>query len=206
MGNKIIPFEAGHYYHLYNHGIGEENIFREGRNYDFFIDRFFDHLYKIISVYSYCLMPNHFHFLIQLNEEESLRSFFSKKYPAKGKNDFQDLSGLVAQQIGNFLNAYAKSYNNMYDRNGSLFISSVKRKKVLSKNYLLELIRYIHRNPIHHGFAKEIEDWGFSSYLTFLGQDEERIRKEEVLSWFGGVDSFIEFHKQPITAGIISEF
>jgi putative transposase len=105
-----------------------------------------------------------------------------------------------------FLNAYAKAFNKAYDRNGSLFISSIKRKKASSKDYLLELVRYIHRNPIHHGFAKSIEDWGFSSYLTILGQDEERIKKKEVLNWFGGVDSFIEFHRQPIRPGIISEF
>jgi putative transposase len=110
MGNKIVPFEAGEFYHLYNHGIGDENIFKESKNYDFCLDKFFDYLDDIISVYSYCLMPNHFHFLIRIKESDTVQEFFSKKYPDKDPRSFQNPSSLIAQQMGNFFKCLCKGF------------------------------------------------------------------------------------------------
>ncbi len=60
--------EIGKYYHIYNRGNNKENIFFELKNYEYFLKKFCYYLEKYVDIYAYCLMPNHFHFLIQVKE------------------------------------------------------------------------------------------------------------------------------------------
>jgi hypothetical protein len=57
--------EYGAYYHIYNRGINGENVFREKRNYRFFLQRYAKYVEPVAFTYAYCLMKNHFHFLIR---------------------------------------------------------------------------------------------------------------------------------------------
>jgi putative transposase len=59
--------EEGNYYHLYNRGNNRENIFFEEENYMYFLKQFKNYLLPHIDVFAYCLMPNHFHFFIRIN-------------------------------------------------------------------------------------------------------------------------------------------
>ncbi len=100
------------------------------------------------------------------------------------------------QKISNLLNAYAKAYNKVYDRRGSLWIDQTKRFKIASDRYLMSTIKYIHQNPVKHNFVNDPSDWTFSSYHTFLSEKPTLLDRQQVLKWFGDEDGFVAFHKK----------
>lgn len=83
MANPREPFEPDTIYHVYNHGNGNELIFRESENYRFFLKQFKIYISHIAWIYAYCLMPNHFHFLLRIKSEDILVEHFKEKYPDK---------------------------------------------------------------------------------------------------------------------------
>jgi len=97
---------------------------------------------------AYCLIPNHFHFLIRVKEN-------------CGDEE-------IVKSIGDFLNAYTKSFNKLYSRNGGLFQRKFKRKKVELDSYYTRLIIYIHLNPVKHDLTNNPINWQFSSYNTYF--------------------------------------
>lgn len=86
----------------------------------------------------------------------------------------------------------------MYRRMGALFIDYLRRVEVNSDLQFGSTIFYVHKNPVHHGLRKNISDWHWSSYKTFLSQSSTMVKREEVLKWFGSVEQFIQYHEQPI--------
>jgi putative transposase len=196
-------FEAEKYYHVYNHAIGIENLFRNKENYLYFLKKYGEYMYPVTETLSYCLMPNHFHLLIKVRDETTLLNFYKEKLVQK--KDKQKLvefnpqnfsvHSCVMQEFGNFLNGYAKAYNKMYERKGSLWLRHLEKKEVNTNAYLSKIIHYIHYNPIHHGFCKDILAWDYSSIHAFLTDKNTKIAKKEVLEWFGDKHSFWEFHQ-----------
>src|ERR1700761_4270713 len=160
------------YYHIYNRGNNKDLIFFEEENYLYFLNQFKKHVSPYCEVYSYCLMPNHFHFFIKINEEV----FFEKG-------------------IKNFFISYSKSINKKYNRVGSLFQGRYKVSEIKSDNYYTTIITYIHQNPVAAKIVKNMEDYKYSSYTAYLSTKNTIISKQDVLDWFGGLDSFINPHK-----------
>ena len=66
------PFETGYYYHIYNRGNNQENIFIEDINYEYFIILIKKYLIETCNIYAYCLLPNHFHILFQIKSLSEL--------------------------------------------------------------------------------------------------------------------------------------
>lgn len=196
MGNKRSPFEPGKVFHVYNHGNAEDNIFREEENYHYFLKRYGHYIYPVARTYAFCLMPNHFHFMVGIRPVEELVGFFREKYPDRDPQSFKNFADLVSNQFKNFLISYSKSFNKKYDRRGSLFLDNIRRKLVEDDIYYIQLINYIHQNPAHHGFVDKASEWPLSSYHLFLSHKETRLEREKVLDWFGGRKAFVEFHKQ----------
>ena len=194
MGNKRSPFKPDTVYHIYNHGNAEDNIFREEENYHYFLKRYAHYIYPVARTYAFCLMPNHFHFMVGIREEGELAGYFEST--GKDLIGFQNLSGLVSRQFSNFLNAYTKAFNKRYNRKGKLFLKSLNRKPVEDHTYYTRLITYIHQNPVHHGFVKEPPEWPFSSYHLFVSGKKTRLERQKVLGWFGGRKAFLEFHEE----------
>lgn len=195
MAQPSTPLEPRKTYHIYTHANGSENLFRENENYHYFLKKYLEYIYPIAETFAYCLMPNHIHLMIRIRGEEELLRFFRGKKPTL--DCFENLERSVSQQFSNFLNGYAKAYNKRFDRRGSLFIPNFKRKLVKSDAYFTVLIAYIHNNPVHHGFVKDVKDWKHSSYQAyFLGQENTKIAKEEALEWFGGWNEFVKIHQE----------
>jgi len=71
---------------------------------------------------------------------------------------------------------------------GRLFLYPFKRILVDKEDYLLFLINYIHRNPIHHGIVKNFSDWKYSSYNTILSDKFTKIERSYILQLFGSVN------------------
>lgn len=190
-----IPLQHGRIYHIYNRGINRENIFLEQRNYAYFLKLYTEHITPIAYTYAYCLLRNHFHIIAQIKMPEEI---------ARDGNltGLQDLSGLAdkppSRIFSNFFNAYAKSINKSYGRTGSLFQRPFGRIEVTSDRYFIQLIAYIHHNPVKHGFVHDFSSWPYSSFGTILSTRPTRLERKVVLDWFGGREQFASAHDQDV--------
>ena len=184
-----IPLLPDNVYHLFNHAVGEEKLFKSAENYLYFLRRYAEHVQSICDTYCYCLLPNHFHLLVRIKSAEQLNSHLSGFKNLEGV----DASNLLSRQFSNFFNSYTKSFNKMYERHGSLFLKNFKRKRIIDVNYLIECILYIHLNPVKHGFRQHPADWESSSFHDF------HIKRPGVLnSLFGNEENYFESHDKKI--------
>src|SRR5436190_1092421 len=133
--NRLTPLEFGEYYHIFNRGIDGEDIFREERNYTYFLKLYAKYVEPIADTFAYCLLGNHFHLLVRIKGEETCRV----------SETGQVLN--PTQQFSNFFNSYAKSINKAYNRTGSLFQRPFGRIHIRTDRYFTRLIHYIHFNP-----------------------------------------------------------
>ncbi|MBC7861608.1 MAG: transposase [Bacteroidia bacterium] len=186
--------EEGKYYHVFNRSNNKEKLFKEEKNYFYFLSKYVEYNASNVDTLAYCLMPTHFHFLVKVREKESevempeaIPTVSSHGYAYRPLTD-------IEKGFKNFFTSYAKSINSHYGRHGSLFQSKFKRKPVETTEYLKNLIAYIHFNPIKDGLSKKYEDWKFSSFKTFLNESETMIKREEVLELFSGAEDFLYFH------------
>jgi REP element-mobilizing transposase RayT len=137
----------GLYYHFYNRGHDRSPIFREIENYLFVIRKIKEYAASLqLTIIAYCLMPNHYHFLVRQDGE----------FPA----------GLLPQRV---FNSYSKAYNRWYDHHGTLFESPYQVKLILKDAHLLHLCRYIHYNPQKDGLVANLIEWPYSNYLEWIG-------------------------------------
>lgn len=193
---KTELLEVESYYHVYNRANGSENLFFNEENYLFFLQKYTDYIHPIAETYCYCLMPNHFHFLIKIREEQFLIDYFKNQTRANlNLQGFENLAGLISKQFGDFFNAYAKAFNKQQNRKGSLFMKNFKRIKIEEEYYLKKLVHYIHFNPVEAGLCKEPNDWKFSSYQSLISNGKSLINKEEVISWFDNLVNFKYLHQ-----------
>ena len=160
------------YYHLYNRGNNKDLIFFENDNYAYFLNQFKKYVCPFCDVYAYCLMPNHFHFFLRVNDEV-----------------------LFEKGIKNFFISYSKAINKKYNRVGSLFQGRYKVSEIKSDNYYTTIIIYIHQNPVAASLIKKMEDYKYSSYAAYLSRKSSMLDRNEVLQWFGGLDGFIIDHQ-----------
>ncbi len=183
---NIQPLIEGQYFHIYNRGVNGENIFKEKRNYYYFLQQYKLYCSDILSTLSYCLLKNHFHILIFIKEKVEV-----------ARKDGQGMFKLDAsKQLGHFFNSYAQSINKAYQRTGPLFESPFERKLVDNDDYLLSLIRYCHQNAQLHGFVDDFKEWEFSSYTEILSNNNSLVISDEVLKRFGSLIDFENSHKQ----------
>jgi len=189
--SKPPPLQPDRYYHIYNRGNNRENIFLEERNYPYFLKLYAYHIEPVADTFAYCLLRNHFHLLVRikpLEEQEKTRRVFETLRVCKD----------ASQQFGDFFNAYAKAINKAYGRTRSLFQHPFGRIEVTSDAYFVQLVTYIHQNPQKHGFVADFRDWSYSSYHTLLVTKPTRLKRGEVLAWFGGADSLAAAHREEV--------
>ena len=189
MSNPI-PLQYGKYYHVYNRGNNRENIFVEERNYRYFLQLYAKHVAPVADTYAYCLLRNHFHFLLHIKDLTGLA----------------DLSGLKkpSQYLSNLFNAYTKAFNKAYNRTGALFQRPFGRVEITSDAHFMWLVIYIHQNPQKHGFVDDFRTWPYSSYHTLLSTKLTRLKRDDVLTWFGGVEAFGISHQQEVDEHLVA--
>ena len=112
-GEGNMGLEFGTYYHISNRRNNRESLFYEERNYNYFLELYKKYIPQVAKTFAYCLLPNHFHFLIQVNTEDEQRKTSSSSKPINVVSP----SG----QFSNLFNAYAKAINKSNNRRGSLF-------------------------------------------------------------------------------------
>ncbi len=110
----------------------------------------------------------------------------------------------VERAFKNFFISYSKSINTAYNRTGALLQYKFKRKEVSNDDYFSWLIYYIHANPVKSGFAKNLEDWPYSSYKEIIAKNNSLIKSQDILDWYGGEKEFVDFHQKNL-GGSLSE-
>ena len=204
---------VGEYYHIYNRGVNKNLIFNDQNDYYRFIKSIFlfnsdksleigavsrgntyrnvffvDRGNQLVDIGAYCLMPNHFHFLIKQKVDNGISIFFKK-----------------------VLTGHSMFYNKKYKRTGPLFEGRFKSKLISNDEYLSYLFAYIHLNPvkiqnpswkdegIDDPSAAEafLRDYRFSSYNEYANnkpRPEERIiNKKEFPEYFDSCKEFRNF-------------
>jgi len=199
------PLIPENFYHIYNHSNGSELLFREYENYNFFLNKYEKYVDTIAKIYAYCLMPNHFHLLVSIKNNEEIDRMMMKSNPidepwvmnfSKKYEKVQSL--FISKQFSKLFSSYTQSYNKVYSRRGSLFIKNFKRKQINKENYFVRLIIYIHLNPVSHGFVSHPKEWRFSSYNAILYNKPNILNREFVVEKFGGIPNFIYCHSNPM--------
>ena len=141
-------------YHVMLRGVNRQQIFENEDDYRKFIFILNDMIHPKdeqkrplpprCAIYSYCLMPNHVHLLIQEKEEK------------------------ISKTIKQIASRYAMYYNSRYEHFGHLFQDRFKSEPVDKYSYFLTLIRYIHQNPIAGQLCKHVEDYDWSSWREYI--------------------------------------
>lgn len=192
-------FATGNYYHIYNRGVEKRNIFINRRDYQRFLltmdfyrksplpaklsdfkrglekTKKIENQIDLVEIYAYCLMPNHFHFLLKQTTDSGITHFIRK-----------------------FANSYTRYFNTKYDRIGPLFQGTFKAKLIENDEYLLQVSKYIHRNPLKIS-NNNLSSYSYSSYKDYLSEEKHPFCNTEfILSYFSktnpnlGYRSFVE--------------
>ena len=168
-------------YHCMLRGINKQDIFFEDKDYLRF-QEIIERTKKKFSyqLYSYVLMPNHIHL------------------------EIKDENHKLSQILHSMTTSYANYFNKKYQRNGHLFDNRFKSKSVESSYYILNLVRYIHQNPVKAGISK-MENYKWSSYLEYFKNipKDNLTDTKEVLEMFSHDEEesrreFFEFNSKTI--------
>ena len=210
MSQKIEPVEFGRYYHIYNRGINGENIFKEKANYLHFLNLYDRYIEPITETFAWCLMPNHFHFLVRIKEENEidknklpvptnlinpvrvLNTDRVNKVRKTGRNKIK----YPSRYFSDLFNSYTQAINKRYERHGGLFERPFRRININDERYYKNLVIYIHNNPVHHGFVEHTLEYAWTSYLTVKSHKPTKLMRKEVLDWFDDFDNFEYLHKR----------
>ena len=181
---------TGNYYHIFNRGVNKAPIFLGEGDYSRFHKTAIHYLSKKVKyssiltfsdtvserndkvqVLAYCLMPNHFHFLVKQIADNGITDYFR-----------------------HLLNAYSHYINVKYKRVGPLFQGPFKSILVASDEQLLHLSRYIHLNPLVSGLVSDLEKYPLSSYLSYLGHKEDLLNDSSFIrNRFKSGDEYARF-------------
>ena len=202
--NYWEKFRENVHYHIYNRGINGVNIFKKENNYHYFLKKWQLLVHPFFDTEAYCLMPNHFHFLVKvkpLNDE--IRAKVKGQLTSKSReflNEEISHNQFLEDQFKRLFSSYALAFNKQEGRTGSLFQKRFKRVSLKTDNRLWYILTYIHHNPIHHKFVKNYYEWEFSSYSAFLSNQSTLLARNQVFDWFDSDRNkaklaFVNLHK-----------
>lgn len=183
------PLLPGKYYHLFNRGINSSKIFFREENYNYFLKQFNKYLFEC-DILAYCLMFNHFHFLIQIPEQITITDDSDSSKTITNEND---INKYISNQLRRFFVSYSQAINKQEHRTGSLFERPFKRIMVEKEEYIKYLIFYIHHNPSKH-IELDYKNYPNSSYTFYTKQQGGIINMKHGLIFFEDLDAFINYH------------
>lgn len=202
MPGRKTPLVTDEVYHVFNRGINRQPTFTTKKEYQrallaikFYqistppirlskflilpkekqdqILRSMEGLEKLVDIICFCLMPNHFHFLLK-----------------------QKLKGGISKFMGNFQNSYTRYYNTRNKRDGSIFLDQFKAVRIITDEQLIHVSRYIHLNPSTGYVIKsltELVGYPWSSFNKYLKGDNEFVESELILGMFKNKDDYKQF-------------
>ena len=153
-----MQFEIDNIYHIYNQGNNKQLIFHSDENYHYFLKLYRKFVLPHADLLAYCLMPNHFHFLVNTNSQ-------SIKIRKVGSLNLSELSNGIRM----LLSSYSLAINKQENKTGSQFRQKTQAKllNIEEVNYPFTCFQYIHQNPLKAGLVERMEDWDFSSFKDY---------------------------------------
>jgi REP element-mobilizing transposase RayT len=134
----------GAWYHIMNRGRRYESIFEDKNDYSMFLDLLQETIEIFhIKVSAFCLMRNHYHLLIETPE------------------------GNISRSMRHINGVYTQRFNKIHGYDGHLFRGRYKSILIDANSYLVQVMRYIHRNPIAAGITKNLK-YKWSSHQAYL--------------------------------------
>lgn len=190
-----MKFENNTIYHIYNQGNNKGQIFFKEENYLFFLKKIRLYVIPHCEVLCYCLMPNHFHFLVYV--KEALLDIREEK-----NGIVKQVRRTLNDSLAIMLRSYTRAINLQENRTGALFregtkakdgiiegFVTVKNKEALlfggEMNYEATCFRYIHENPVHAKLVKCPTDWIYSSALDYAGLRNGKLCNQELAKSLG---------------------
>lgn len=202
-----IPLIQEQIYHIYNRGNNRESIFLDDRNYDHFLRLYKKYISPIADTFAYCLLPNHFHLLVQIKSAEVIFQNHCPFRPLPDKNELIKITRKIASQgFSNLFNAYTKAFNKAYQRTGSLLEKPFHRKLVADDLYFQQLVLYINFNSKKHGIVNDFRQWRYSSFDGLVIDCATRLDRATVMEYFGGVDTFLARQEEYQPGSMEEEF
>ncbi|MGC1633058.1 MAG: hypothetical protein WA749_13185 [Gelidibacter sp.] len=190
---SLDKIEFGHYYHIYNRGNNGDTIFFDEENYRYFLSLYLKYIYPIADTFCWCLLKNHFHFLIRIKELQEIK-IEDLNYSTQININKEKVN--PSKQFSHLFNAYTQAVNKKYNRTGSVFEKPFRRKIVTSQDYFIKLIFYIHNNPVHHRLVDTISDYKWSSYHSIISSKPTYILRDDVIEMFDDLLNFKIYHSR----------
>lgn len=182
---KFLPENS---YHVFNQGNNHERLFVEDRHYHYFMELFQSYVVPRCHIICWCLMPNHFHFLIHTDTRVK---------------ELKKQGGLLLDPVTNgfrkLLSAYSHKYNLQNDRTGALFRPKTKSKSITDEviikesglsnmEYFCQCFHYIHNNPVAANLTTDPGDWKWSSYRFYNGKRNNSFCNKNLAYKFLGIE------------------
>ena len=190
-------------FHVYNRTNNKEPLFRTFQNRLYFLQLYARYVQPFADTFCWCLLPNHFHFLIRVKREQQIKDYLLALATEKQKSfELKFLAGdlsmelLLEQEWKRFFTAYAMAFNKEFNRRGNLFHRPFKRLEVEKESYFTHAVVYIHANAMKHKLCKDVASYQWSSWHTMMSDQPTLLRRQELLDWFGGRDHFIKHHHE----------
>ena len=202
MPGREEPLVTGEIYHVINRGIASMPIFVDDHHYQHALETALYYQYKnrpsrysyfsrlpqqakkdalsklgkecFVELICYCLMPNHFHFLLKQTIDNGISDFMMK-----------------------FCDSYTRYFNTKNNRIGPILQGRFKSVRIEIEQQLLHVSRYIHLNPYSSGIVKTVADlknYPYSSLPEYLGLTKNEICQKEIITgYFSKPGSYQEF-------------
>src|SRR6266498_2751571 len=164
MARPLRIAYPGAFYHVTSRGNERKDVFKSRRDREKFLEYLASATERYgAAIHAYCLMSNHYHLLLETPE------------------------GNLSQIMRHINGAYTTYFNVKRKRAGHLFQGRFKAILVEADEYAAELSRYIHLNPVRAGMAERPEDYRWSSYRSYIGQNSapEWLQMGMILGYFG---------------------
>lgn len=159
-----MQIHSGEIYHVFNRGNNKQPIFFNRKNYLFFLQKIRTHLHPYCDILAYCLMPNHFHFLIYMND---------KSIQPCQKSPNNNMINEFSKGLRTTLSSYTQAVNKQEKRTGALFAPKTKTVPTsggsIINDYSIYCFIYIHKNAYKAGLVNHPKDWEFCSYPDYSG-------------------------------------
>ncbi len=196
-----MQFEKGYIYHIYNQGNNKQKIFFDRENYIFFLKKVETQILPFADIIAYCLMPNHFHLMVLVNEVELVD--IGGATLSRTPNVVSSMPNTLNKSIGILLASYTRALNKQRGISGTLFRQKTKAEcincpKGLTPSFVIKegvsqgniqdpeqqypqvCFNYIHQNPVKAKLARGDVDWEFSSARDFHNLRDENLVNKEV--------------------------
>ncbi|MBT0653100.1 REP-associated tyrosine transposase [Geomobilimonas luticola] len=157
-------------YHILNRGNGQQRVFQKDGDYQVFLLLLGQMKSEFgIDLFSYCLMPNHFHLLVKVQNGESL-----------------------SRGMQWFMTTHVRRYHRHYRTSGHLWQGRYKNFAIQDDDHFLTVARYVEGNPVRAGLVETAADWVWSSHRGRCGIDTDSLIAPLPVHYAGNWTEFVD--------------